>query len=119
MYETYKDKAAIYVVYILEAHPVDGRQVPQNAKDGVKVAQPKTYEERVKAAGDCLKDLKLPMPCLVDDMQNSAQKAYAGWPDRLYVIDKEGKVAFKGDPGPKGFLPADAEAALKKLLDPK
>jgi hypothetical protein len=88
-----------------------------NEKAGIKVNQPKTYEDRVKVAGECLKDLKLSIPCLVDDMQNTAQKAYAGWPDRFYVIDKGGKVAYKGGPGPGGFKPADAEAALKKLLE--
>ncbi len=64
-----------------------------------------------------MKDLKLSIPCLIDDMKNTAQKAYAGWPDRIYVIDKAGKVAFRGELGPKGFKPAEAEAALKKLFD--
>jgi hypothetical protein len=49
-------------------------------------------------------------------MQNTAQKAYAGWPDRLYVLDAEGKVAYRGEPGPRGFKPAEAEEALKKAL---
>ena len=93
--------------------------MPVNEKEGIKVNQPKTYEERVKVAGECVKDLKLTLPCLVDDLQNTAQKAYAGWPDRFYVIDAEGKVAYKGEPGPRGFKPADAEAVLKKLLDGK
>ncbi len=106
-----------YIVYILEAHPEDGWKMPANEREGIKVNQPKTYEERVKVAGDCIKDLKLSIPCLVDDLQNTAQKAYAGWPDRCYVIDKEGKVAYKGNPGPAGFKPADAEDALKKLLE--
>jgi type I thyroxine 5'-deiodinase len=87
-----------------------------NEKEGIKVNQPKTYEERVKVAGECLEDLKLSIPCLVDDMQNTAQKAYAGWPDRIYVIDKDGKVAYRGEPGPRGFRPAEAEEALKKFL---
>jgi hypothetical protein len=80
------------------------------------VNQPRTYEERVKVAGECLQDLKLRIPCLVDDMQNTAQKGYAGWPDRIYVIDAEGKVAYKGDRGPGGFRPAHAEEALKTLI---
>jgi hypothetical protein len=116
MYQSYKDKAAIYLIYILEAHPEDGRKMPANAKDGVKVSQPKTYEERVKVAGECIKDLKLGIPTLVDDMQNSAQKGYAAWPDRIYVVDAEGKVAYKGEPGPRGFKPGEAEEALKKLV---
>jgi len=116
LYAAYKDRASVYIIYILEAHPSDGWQVPQNERQGVIVKQPKTYEERVKVAGGCLADLKLSIPCLVDDLQNTAQKAYAGWPDRLYVLDKEGKVAYRGEPGPRGFKPDEAEAALKKLL---
>ena len=87
-----------------------------NQKDGIKINQPKTYEERVKVAGECLQELKLGLPTLVDDMENSAQKGYAGWPDRMYVLDAEGKVAYKGEPGPRGFKPADAEEALKKAV---
>lgn len=64
-----------------------------------------------------MKDLELTIPCLIDDVKNTAQRAYAGWPDRLYVIDKNGTVAFRGEPGPKGFKPAAAEAALQKLID--
>ena len=90
----------------------------QNEQAGIQVNQPKTYEERVKVAGECMKNLKLTIPCLVDDLQNTAQKAYAGWPDRLYVLDSEGKVAYRGEPGPRGFKPAEAEEALKKALGP-
>ena len=90
-----------------------------NEKEGIDVKQPKTYEERVAVAGECLKDLKLTIPCLVDDIKNTAQKAYAGWPDRLYLVGKDGKIAFKGEPGPKGFVPADLEKAIKKELEKK
>jgi len=89
--------------------------MPINERQGIKINQPKTYEERVKVAGECMKDLKLTIPCLVDDIQNTAQKGYAGWPDRFYVIDKEGRVAYRGGPGPSGFRPAEAEDALRKL----
>lgn len=91
--------------------------MPQNDKEGIEVKDPKTEKEREDVASECMKDLKLTIPCLIDDLKNTAQRAYAGWPDRLYVIDKDGKVAFRGEPGPRGFKPAQAEAALKKLLD--
>ena len=117
MHKEYKDKAVFYIVYILEAHPQDGWKVQSNEREGIKVNQPKTYEERVKVAGECMKDLEFTIPMLVDDMNNTAQKAYAGWPDRCYVIDKEGKVAYRGEPGPRGFKPAEAEETLKKLLE--
>jgi hypothetical protein len=116
MYAAYRDRAEFFIVYIREAHPTDGRQVPQNRRDGVEIKSPATEKEREGVAGTCLKDLKLTIPCLLDDMKDTAEKAYAGWPDRFYVVDVEGKIAYKGDPGPRGFKPDLAEAALKKLL---
>ncbi len=87
-----------------------------NEREGIKVNQPKTYEERVRVAGECLKGMKLTIPMLVDDIENTVQKAYAGWPDRIYIVDKDGKVSYKGGLGPMGFKPKEAEEALKKLL---
>ena len=55
----------------------------------------------------------------MDDIKNTAQKAYAGWPDRLYLVGKDGKIAFKGEPGPKGFTPPDLEKAIKAELEKK
>ena len=40
----------------------------------------------------------------------------AGWPDRLYLVAADGRIAWKGDPGPKGFKPAELEAAIVKEL---
>jgi type I thyroxine 5'-deiodinase len=34
----------------------------------------------------------------------------------LYVIDSDGRIAYKSRPGPFGFKPADMEAALRALL---
>jgi hypothetical protein len=65
--------------------------------------------------------LKLSMPVLVDTIDDQVDKVYAGWPDRLYIIDAEGKVAHKGAPGPGGFGPAvkAAPEVLDKLLSGK
>ena len=51
-----------------------------------------------------------------DDLSNSTEIAYTGWPDRLYVIDRAGKVAYKSAAGPYGFKPAEVEATLKFLI---
>jgi len=116
MYQTYKDRAAFYIVYIREAHPTDGWQVASNERDQVLFADPKTLEQRAEVASACVLGLEMTIPCLLDDMANTANNAYAGWPDRLYVIDKAGRIALKGGPGPRGFKPAEAEHALKTLL---
>ncbi len=120
MYEGYKDRVNFTIIYLREAHPSDGWQMPQNEKDGVEFNQPTTTEERIEVAGTCVKDLKLSLPCLIDNLEDQANKVYCGWPDRFYVIEKGGKVAFQGGIGPQGFKPDEADAVIRKLVgDPK
>lgn len=106
------------MVYIQEAHPTDGWQLPSNLRDGVLFADPRTDDERATVATACVRKLGLEMPALVDGMANGVERAYTGWPDRLYVIGRDGRVAYKSKPGPFGFRPADAEAALQAALRP-
>jgi hypothetical protein len=56
------------------------------------------------------------MPLLVDGMDDKVGKAYSGMPDRLYLIDREGRVAYKGGRGPFGFKPGELEQAILMLL---
>jgi hypothetical protein len=116
LYTRYGEKTVFRVVYVREAHPDDGWQLPQNKKTGVVFNEPKTLEERIEIARACETGLNLKIPIVIDNMDDAVEKAYAGWPDRIYVIDKNGKIAYKGQPGPRGFKPDEAEDALKKLL---
>jgi hypothetical protein len=56
------------------------------------------------------------IPLLVDEIDDRVGHAYSGMPSRLYVIDTEGKVAYKSGRGPFGFKPAEMEQALVLLL---
>jgi Iodothyronine deiodinase len=103
------------VVYIEEAHPTDGWQMPSNIKDGVLVATAKSFLERDQAAETCVAKLGIHMPALVDDIQDTTERAYTGWPDRLYVIDQSGRVAFKSQAGPFGFHPEEMAKRLQSL----
>lgn len=67
-------------------------------------------------AGLCAVKLGLHLPALIDTMGNPTELAYTGWPDRLYVIDREGKIALKSDTGPYGFKPAAVRETLQRLL---
>jgi type I thyroxine 5'-deiodinase len=91
--------------------------MPVNERDGVVYKQPKKEEERAKVAGECQKGLKLSMPMLIDGMDNKVNEAYTAWPDRLYIVGKDGKVAYKGGPGPGGFNPREMEQALARVLN--
>lgn len=76
------------------------------------VEDPITDAERLSVAGTCVEDLGLPMPALVDRVDDKVSRAYGGWPDRLYVIDEDGKVAYAGEKGPMGFDPASWAKAI-------
>jgi hypothetical protein len=106
------------VVYILEAHAADVWQMDSNVKQGVVFAMPKSINEREAVADSCVRNLHIQIPALLDDFSDSTEKAYTGWPDRLYVIDREGKVAMKTAPGPFGFHPEEVERSLKNLAKP-
>jgi hypothetical protein len=63
-----------------------------------------------------MRNLGIEMPAVVDAFDNPTDAAYSGWPDRLYVIARDGHIAYKSDPGPFGFKPADMERALLDVL---
>ena len=42
---------------------------------------------------------------LVDDIANTANACYAAWPERIYVIDVDGTIVYKGGMGPFYFDP--------------
>jgi hypothetical protein len=103
------------VVYITEAHPSDVWQMQSNVKENVVFASPKSEEERALVAGTCVRKLGIKIPAVLDEFGNSTDQAYTGWPDRLYLIDAEGRVAYKSKPGPFGFKPEDLKNALARV----
>jgi hypothetical protein len=104
------------VVYISEAHPSDVWQMESNLKDKVVFANPRDEQERAMVAGTCVRKLGIEMPALLDEFGNSTENAYTAWPDRIYLIDRTGKIAYKSKPGPFGFKPDELRAALQKTV---
>ncbi len=116
MFERFRDRAALAFVYIAEAHALDEWQTQSNRDEGVLIRQHKTLEERFAAANEGVRRLRLTMPVLVDGMDDAASEAFAAWPERVYVIDADGRTAFAGGPGPWEFDPDAAGAALAEIL---
>ncbi len=114
MYEQYRDRAAFYVIYIQEAHPTDLWQQQANVREGVLFASARSDEERGATAAACVRNLGIRIPALVDGIGNATEHAYTGWPDRLYVIGKDGRVLFKSAPGPYGFSTRGVERVLRE-----
>jgi len=101
---------------VREAHPTDEWQMKSNTKekDNVCYAQPKTIAQRIAIANDFTQRFKYTVPFGVDEMNNAANDAYAAWPERLYVLDENGRVSYKGGNGPFYYDPKEVRAWLAK-----
>jgi thiol-disulfide isomerase/thioredoxin len=116
LYQRYKDRAEFIMVYVREAHPIDGWRMESNERVQVSLAQPQSYAERVGIAQLCSNRLELSMPMLVDTIDDAVGARYSGMPSRLYLIDHRGRVAYKSGRGPFGFKPSELEHSLVLLL---
>ncbi len=103
------------VVYIREAHPEDGWVISMNREQQIAFADPTSNEARLDAATTCALRLKIRMPVVVDDIDDRIASAYGALPDRLYLINKGGKIAYQGEPGPWGFDPGKLGDAIAEL----
>ena len=86
-----------------------------NEKENIIFEDPQHYDDRTRLAGTCATNLGIEFPALVDTIDNSLEISYTAWPDRIYVIDGEGHIAFKSDPGPFGFVPQHVADVLPQL----
>ena len=72
-------------------------------------------EERVAVARKCYENLGLTFPAIIDNMDDKVEEVYAAWPDRLYIVDKKGKIVYKDGKGPGGFKPLEMAEKLRKI----
>jgi len=100
IHDELKDRYAFLLIYISEAHPEDGWQVEINREQNVIYDQPATTAERCAIARACVRGHEINMPVVVDDMNNTINNLYAGSPERLYLVDKDGIVHHRSVSGP-------------------
>jgi tetratricopeptide (TPR) repeat protein len=116
----YRDIVEFRLVYIREAHAGGGAesqwQSTINVKERVSLAPARTLPEKQDHAALCLRKLDLPFPVVVDGMDGAAETAYHAWPSRLYLIGRDGKVAFNTRLGELDFHPSELEAAIREIL---
>jgi hypothetical protein len=110
------DRVRFVVVYVREAHPEDGWIIAENRRSGIAVHDPQTEDERHAVASTCAAGLRVTMPMVVDGVGNAVASAYGGWPDRLYLIGRDGRIRFQGGEGPFGFKPEELERAIEREL---
>jgi hypothetical protein len=85
-------KADVYLVYTKEMHPAGGWDSTRNELDHVSVQEAQTMDEKEMAARHCRAVLRLNMPVLVDDLEDSATTAFGTFPDGAVVINRDGTI---------------------------
>ena len=115
LYSRFKDRIEFFVVYVQEAHPTDGWQVESNIKDVVFYRQHQSLDEREEAAQSCTIGLHISIPILVEEMDNAIDEAYGAAPERLYLIGKDGRVAYHGGAGPHFFDLDELDEAIQDM----
>ncbi len=107
----YGKQVEFLLVYIREAHPIDGWYLGKHD-----IRDPRDLGERGKVASRCEASLALGIRTCVDEMDDTVMKAYAAWPDRLYLVDTGGRIAYAGPSGPFGFRPGKLRKAIESVL---
>ncbi|XP_039094942.1 type I iodothyronine deiodinase isoform X2 [Hyaena hyaena] len=82
-------------------------------KNNVNIRNHRDLQDRLQAAR-LLLDRHPQCPVVVDTMRNQSSRLYAALPERLYVL-QEGRILYKGKPGPWNYHPEEVRAVLEKL----
>src|SRR5258708_29196896 len=100
-----------------EAHGGGSWQSTIKRREGVDLADASTFEQKREYAVSCIRKLKIPYNTAVDPLDNGAEKAYAAWPSRVYLVDKQGHVAFNSPLDELNFDASKLDSALQSAIE--
>lgn len=105
----FTDVADFLVIYIEEAHPLDGWAFRNNHD----INKHRTIQERRQAAQRIKNKVHKDCPVMVDDMSDNANIRYGGYYERLYIL-LDGIVVYEGGRGPQNYKMQEVEDWLVK-----
>ncbi|MBW3631363.1 MAG: redoxin domain-containing protein [Gemmatimonadetes bacterium] len=85
VYRELGDRAHWFYLYVREAHP--GERLPSH----------RSYEQKLEQAEFFRREDQVPWPVLVDDTTGTTAHPYTKLPNAQFLIDAEGRIAFRGD----------------------
>ncbi|REG91937.1 hypothetical protein [Algoriphagus antarcticus] len=128
-YEQYKEKADIYLINTLEAHPQSSpspysmSEVPwpaiDNIQAGITAEQPRTMDERIGLAEKWIKEEKIKTPVLLDGPKNEFWNLAGQAPNMAILISSSGGVVLKQSWFDEQEIKETMEIQLKNLNLPQ
>lgn len=101
------------LVYIREAHSDADWQSTRNERENVTLPAALSIQQKEEHARMCVRRLKMSFPAATDGMDDAAEKAYAAWPSRVYVVGRDGRVRYASGLTELDFDPQALEAAIR------
>lgn len=81
------------LVYTAEAFPTGDKEIDRNKREKIEIPQHKSFVDRQAVARTAQTTLKLDLPIVVDDMDDTAAKTFGLLPNGVAVIGKDGNIA--------------------------
>ncbi len=113
LYERFRDRVDFRLVYIREAHPEGEWKSTVNTRQGVSLPEASGERERGEHAALCRQRLAIRFEALLDGMDGAAEKAFAAFPSRAFVIDRAGTVTYETALDEESLRPEALAAALE------
>ncbi len=84
LYERFRERGfEFFTVYVREPHP------------GQNYGPHESLEQKLEYAHDCKTQDGIQTPMLVDDLDGTMHRNYGTMPNMVYLIDKDGNIAYK------------------------
>jgi tetratricopeptide (TPR) repeat protein/peroxiredoxin len=115
LFERFGTRVPFLLVYIREAHSTEDWQSTRNDREGVVLPPSKTMEQKTEHASMCARNLRLPFPAVVDSIDGKVESAYASWPSKAYLVDRNGIVRYSTGLSELDFRPSELERALRQV----
>lgn len=102
LYARYRERGVdVLTIYVREPHP--GEQYGHHT----------SFEQKLQFARDCRAQDGIANPLLVDDLEGSVHRAFGMLPNMIYVVDQDGRIAYKA----MWTDHAEIEQVLENLLE--
>lgn len=116
LYDRYHTRVQFVLVYIDEAHADGSWQSTVNEREGIALKKAATTGEKQQYATSCARKLKIDYPMAVDGMDRKVETAYKAWPSAVYLIGRDGRIAWSSRLGELDFHPADMQSAIGRIM---
>ncbi len=116
LYEKYSKQLSFEMIYVQEAHTSADWQSTINTRANIDQPMARNLTEKTGYAQVCARKLNIRYPLAVDGMDRAVETAYHAWPSAVYIIGRDGRVAWSSRLGEFEFQPALMERAIQEAI---